>query len=254
MADPPQPPLRRPQRLVDIAGGHLAVLDASPNAIVAVDVGGSIAYANEQASRTFGYTPDELIGSSVDRLLPSRAAERHAAHRASFAVTPRARPMGIGLDLWARRKDGTEFPVEIGLSPLETADGTLVFATLVDITARKAAEAQLLQAQKLESIGRLAGGIAHDFGNMLFAIRGFAEMLIEDLESPERDKFDFDVALRSVRAMDDAASRASELTQQLLSFSRRQAVTPRVIDLNDHVGAMEPLLRRLIREHHKDVV
>jgi len=123
-----------------------------------------------------------------------------------------------------------------------------VFATVVDITAREAAAAQLLEARKLESIGRLAGGLAHDFGNMLFAIRGFAQILIEDLEAPERDRLDFDVAARRLHAIDDAAGRAADLTRQLLSISQRQVVAPRVLELSHAVRAIEPLLRRLIGE------
>ena len=248
MADPQPVPDRRLQRLAEVPGGHLGVLDASPNPIVAVDVDGTITYANGQAGRTFGYAVGELLGRPVEHLLPDRVAERHVGHRATFAANPRPRPMGIGLDLWARRKDGSEFPVEISLSPLDTADGRVVFATLVDITARKLAESQLLQAQKLESIGRLAGGIAHDFSNMLFAIRGFADMLIEDLEAPDRGAFDVELALANVRAIDEAASLANSLTQQLLAFSRRQVVQPKVLDLNDNLRTIEPLLRRLIGE------
>ncbi len=230
------------------AVGHLAVLDASPNAIVAVDGEGRITYANPQAERTFGYPPAELIGQSVDILLPGRVAEGHAAHRAAFAARPMARPMGIGLDLWARRRDGVEFPVEISLSVLGTGADLEVFATVVDISARKAAEAQLLQAQKLESVGRLAGGIAHDFNNMMFAIRGYAEMLAEDLSPEQRHTFDPDLALRNTLAIGEAADRAGNLTMQLLAFSRRQVVTPRVVNLNDSVRAIEPMLGRLIPE------
>jgi signal transduction histidine kinase len=124
-----------------------------------------------------------------------------------------------------------------------------VFATVVDITARKAAESQLLQAQKLESIGRLAGGIAHDFNNVLFAIRGFGEMLGEDLEPERRAAFDFDAAAATVDAITTAADRAAALTLQLLTFSRRQVVSPRILDLNASVRAVEPMLRRLIEEH-----
>ena len=162
-----------------------AVLEASPNAVVAVDAQGLIVYANPQVEVTFGYARAELIGRPVEVLLPEADAERHAALRAAFMAHPVARPMGIRLDLAGRRKDGTEFPVEISLLPVETADGLQVFATVVDISARKAAENQLLQAQKLESIGRLAGGIAHDFNNMLFAIHGYAELLAQDLGSTE---------------------------------------------------------------------
>jgi PAS domain S-box-containing protein len=230
------------------SGGHLAVLDASPNAIVAVDPDGRIRYSNPQAERTFGYPDAELLSMAVDALLPERLADRHPAHRAAFAANPHARPMGIGLDLWARRKDGTEFPVEISLSPLTADEGSLVFVTVVDITARKAAESQLLQAQKLESIGRLAGGIAHDFNNMLFAIRGYAEMLAEDLAPEARAQFDFDLARRNAQAIEEAADRAANLTMQLLAFSRRQAVTARVVDINGAVTAMVPMLQRLISE------
>ena len=229
--------------------GHLGVLEASPNAIVAVDARGLIIYANAQVAATFGYGPAELLGQPVELLIPTRLEDWHTAHRNGFLSNPIARPMGIGLDLAGRRRDGTEFPVEISLSPVETAHGTEVFATVVDITARKSAEAQLLQAQKLESIGRLAGGIAHDFNNMLFAIRGFSEMLEEDLGPDAELAFDREVALSSVNAITTAAERAAALTLQLLTFSRRQPVSPRTVDLNASVRAVEPMLRRLIEEH-----
>ncbi|MEW5989911.1 MAG: ATP-binding protein [Chloroflexota bacterium] len=225
---------------------YYPVLEASPNAVVAVDERARITYANPQVAATFGWTPADLIGRPVEILLPDQLAERHAAHRDGFLAHPIARPMGIGLDLAGRRKDGAEFPVEISLSPVETADGRRIFATIVDITARKAMEHQLLQALKLESIGRLAGGIAHDFNNMLFAIRGYTELLEEDVAAERMDR---EEALRNVRAIASAADRATELTSQLLAFSRRQVVSPKVVDLNAAVEAVEPMARRLIGEH-----
>jgi two-component system, cell cycle sensor histidine kinase and response regulator CckA len=220
--------------------GHLAVLDAAPNAIVAVDADGRIVYVNRQVALAFGWGEDERWACRSRSSCPS----------ASWASmrNPVARPMGIGLDLAGRRRDGTEFPVEISLSPLETPDGALVFATVVDITARKTAEAQLLQAQKLESIGRLAGGIAHDFNNMLFAIRGYAEMLEEDLALERRGELDPDQALASAEAITNVVERATQLTTQLLAFGRRGMVNPKVLDLNASTAAMEPMLRRLIGE------
>ena len=243
MPDEPRP---RSAGTAPGVNGHLAVLDASPNAIVAIDHAGVIRYANAQAARTFGYDEGELLGSPVEILIPETAAAGHERRRNGFIANPQARPMGIGLELSGRRKDGREFPVEIGLAPTDTPDGPRVFATVVDITARKAAEAQLLQAQKLESIGRLAGGIAHDFNNMLFAIRGYAEMLEEDLAPEHRAHFDADMAASNAAAITDVVERATMLTTQLLAFGRRGLVTPKVMDLNTSTTGMQPMLRRLI--------
>ncbi len=228
-----------------------AVLESSPNAIVGVDRSARIIYVNPRTESAFGYAHDELIGQAIELLIPARVRDQHVGHRDDFLANPVARPMGIGLDLAGRRKDGSEFPVEISLSPLSTDHGMEIFATVVDITARKAAETQLLQAQKLESIGRLAGGIAHDFNNMMFAIRGFADMLTEDLSPDRRDTFDFGAALASVDTIAVAAERASALTAQLLAFSRRQVVSLRPLDINTSVRAIEPMLRRLIGENIK---
>jgi PAS domain S-box-containing protein len=236
------------------AGPSLAVLDASPNAIVAVDARGRITYLNRQAEVAFGYAPQELLDTPIERLLPEGAADRHVIQRDRLIARPVGRPHGIGLDLAGRRKDGTEFPVEISLTPVQLPEGLRFFATVVDITARKAAESQLLEAQKLESIGRLAGGIAHDFNNVLFAIKGYAELLSEDLSPERRGQLDADDARRSVEAISDAATRAATLTAQLLAFSRRQMVRPEVIDLNNAITSVEPMLRRLIGEQVRLVV
>ena len=224
------------------------VLEASPNAMFGVGSDGRITFANPEAERAFGYRHDELIGLVIEALIPERHGERHLGYRDAFLTNPRARPMRAGMALTGRRKDGAEFPVEISLSPVSSGLGTEVFATVIDITARKTIEAELLQAQKLESIGRLAGGIAHDFNNLMFAIRGFADMLTEDLAPENRQSFDHDAALESVGTINLAAERASVLTAQLLAFSRRQPVSPRSIDLNASVVAIEPMLRRLIGE------
>ncbi len=119
---------------------------------------------------------------------------------------------------------------------------------------RKAAESQLLQGQKLESIGRLAGGIAHDFNNMLFAIHGYAELLAQDLASEDPERFEPDRLMPSVKAISEAADRATALTAQLLAFSRQQIVTPTVLDINDAVTTIEPMLNQLTGENMRVVM
>ncbi len=225
---------------------YRGLLEAAPDAMVVVDQAGDIVLLNLQAEKQFGYQRDELVGQQVTNIIPEGFAERLIADDLRSAADALAQRIGTGIELSARRKDGTEFPIEIMLSPLESAEGILVTAAIRDITVRKAAENQLLQAQKLESIGRLAGGIAHDFNNMLFAIHGYAELLTQDLASMNRARFDPDSALRSVNAISHAAERAAALTAQLLAFSRQQVVSVKVLDLNAAVTTIEPMLRQLI--------
>ena len=124
----------------DPAGRFGGLLEAAPDALVITDEGGRIGYVNERAEQLFGYRREELIGQPVELLLPERLRAPHGGHREEFMASPHARPMGTGLDLIARREDGSEFPVEISLSPLQTAQGTLVSAAIRDITARRQAE------------------------------------------------------------------------------------------------------------------
>jgi hypothetical protein len=230
---------------------YRGLLEAAPDAMVVVNQAGDIVLLNLQAEKRFGYPRDELVGQPVTNIIPVGFAERLIADDLRSAADALAQQIGAGIELIARRKDGTEFPIEIMLSPLESAEGILVTAAIRDISVRKAAENQLLQAQKLESIGRLAGGIAHDFNNMLFAIHGYAELLTDDLAMENRAGFDPDSALRSVKAISDAAERAATLTGQLLAFSRQQVVTMKVLAINEAVTTIEPMLNQLIGENMK---
>ncbi len=228
---------------------YRGLLEAAPDAMVVVNQAGDIVLLNLQAEKKFGYQRDELVGQQVTNIIPEGFAERLIADDLRSAADALAQQIGTGIELSARRKDGTEFPIEIMLSPLESAEGILVTAAIRDISKRKAAENELLQAQKLESVGRLAGGIAHDFNNMLFAIQGYAELLAQDLAPMSRASLNPDGALRSVKAISHAAERAAALTAQLLAFSRQRIVRMKVLDINTAVTTIEPMLNQLIGEN-----
>ena len=241
------------------------LLEAAPDAIVGVDPDGRIALVNAQAERLFGYPRAELEGQPVEILVPHGVRGQHPAHRSRYFADPRQRPMGAGMQLAARRKDGTEFPAEISLSALDTEDGMLVSAAIRDVTDRIEAQAererlktqaererlvgQLHQSQRLESLGQLAGGVAHDFNNLLGAILNYAAFVEEEVAAAGRPGQDWAAVGRDVEQIRRAAERATNLTHQLLAFGRREIVQPQVLTLNAIVVEVEQLLRRSLGEH-----
>src|SRR5438552_4286918 len=153
------------------------VLDAAPSAMIMVDSAGVISFANAQAATVFGYPLSELIGLHFETLIPERFRDRHVGHRKGFLSAPSSRAMGVGRDLFGRRKDGSEFPVEVGLNPIHTIEGLFVLASVIDITARKEAELQhQLQNMELARVGRvavmgeLAASLSHEVNNPIGAI------------------------------------------------------------------------------------
>jgi PAS domain S-box-containing protein len=125
------------------------VVESAPNAMVMVNSAGQIVLVNSQTERSFGYMRDELIGELVEILVPERFRSQHPSHRQNFFTDPQWRPMGAGRDLFGRRKDGTEFPVEIGLKPIETPQGLMVLSAIIDVTERQHAEQRLRDSEQL---------------------------------------------------------------------------------------------------------
>jgi PAS domain S-box-containing protein len=191
------------------------LMESAPDAMLIADAAGRIMVVNSQTERMFGYPRSELVGRTVDQLIPQRFHRQHHENYARYAQTPRTRPMGPGQALYGVRKDGTEFRVEISLSPVRGIDEMFVYCAIRDVTERLALESRLRQTQKMESIGQLSGGIAHDFNNVLSVILGYTELA--QMKSAAATSAELASYLAEIER---AVERAKGVISQLLTFSR----------------------------------
>jgi len=189
------------------------MVEAAPCGMVMIDVRGRIVLVNPHAELMFGYARTELIGNALEMLLPERFRVGHEAHRSAFAAAPSIRQMGMGRDLTARRKDGTEFPVEIGLNPVPGEEGGLVLAAVTDITRRKAMELELQQANAhLEEFSYAA---SHDLKSPLQGIANLIEWIVEDLGGRETPQ-----VARNFQRVGDRIRRLEQIIDDLLLYAR----------------------------------
>jgi len=224
-----------------------AVLESASEAIILIDAGGRITVVNPAAERMFGYDRADLLGQSLEILLPERLRGVHAGHRTGYFAAPRARPMGIGLDLAGLRKDGTEFPVEISLSHVEAPDGVLAMAFVTDITERKRAEAQLqrqreilYQNEKLAALGTLSAGIAHEMNNPLGIMTTRIEVMLLDAEQQQLPP----QVLEDLQVLHRASQRVARIAASLRSFARQSGGEPSPLDLNAIVDEALLLMKK----------
>jgi PAS domain S-box-containing protein len=228
---------------------RLAV-ESAPAAMIVSDAEGVILFVNAETERMFGYGSGELVGMSIDILAPAHVRTSHARLRRSFLAAPSKRPMGVGRDLRASRRDGSEFPVEIGLTPIETDHGMVVLATVLDITARREAESALSQrASELERanerLAQFAYVASHDLQEPLRKIAAFSDILEKAIASSNETDMSY-----ANSVMRNSALRARELVDDLLTYSRaiNDAQHLQRLDLRDELELAVDDLSEAIEE------
>jgi PAS domain S-box-containing protein len=215
------------------------IVEAAPCGMIMVDSEGSIVLVNPQAETMFGYARTELIGNSLEILLPERFRSVHAGHRQHFADAPSMRQMGVGREITARRKDGSEFPVEIGLNLVPGDEGGLVLAAVTDITRHKAMQLELRQANA--NLEEFTYAASHDLKSPLRGISDLVEWIVEDLGGAEPQEVS-----RNLGRIRDRIQRLERVIDDLLAYARAGTTfTDAVqVDLEDLLGGILELLPR----------
>ena len=225
------------RHLAQMEARYRGLLEAAPDGMVVVNEAGEIVLLNARAEKQFGYRRDELLGHRVTDIIPEGFAERLVADDLRTFAEAQAQQIETGVELHGRRKDGTQFPMEIMLSPLESEEGVLVTAAIRDISERKQLERQLHQSQKMDAVGQLTGGIAHDFNNLLTVIignLGLVELLVSDNEA----------AVKRIKTAQKAAARGGDITRRLLVFSSNEELNPAFVSLGESIQNMIEMASR----------
>ncbi|MEK6743462.1 MAG: PAS domain S-box protein [Nitrospirota bacterium] len=218
-----------------------SLMQTASDGVIMSDAAGAIMTWNIGAEIIFGYTNKEALGKPLTMLMPERYRKEHLKGLERVSTSGTSQYLGRIMDFHGLRKDGSEFPLELSVTSWVTQKQVLFLGIIRDLTEHRKLEDQLRQAQKMEAVGQLAGGVAHDFNNILSAIIGYGSLA--EMKLPE----DHPVRL-DLEQIHQSAARATTLTQSLLTFSRRQPVKKELLDLNAVIGTFEKFLLRLLRE------
>ncbi|MEL6549032.1 MAG: PAS domain S-box protein [Pseudomonadota bacterium] len=234
MPTPPPDSLERDAFLFD------ALMEAADDAIIVSGASGTMLRANEAASKLFGYAMDDMVGQSVNMLMPEALATLHDGFMRHHLETGEKRIIGLGRDVEGQRKDGSVFPLHLSVGHTELEGERLFIGILHDLTERRAAQDALARSQRLDAIGQLTGGIAHDFNNLLTVIIGNLELL----EMRGAD----DRQARLIRDSLESAELGADLTSRLLVFAKKGNLKPVRADLREQCTDTLTLLQRTIGE------
>ena len=221
------------------------LFEFAPDAMILANTAGEIILINTQAERMFGYSRQDVLGQPIEIFLPERFRERHHQHRAHYMVAPRLRPMGEGLALSGRRKDGSEFPVEISLSPLRLEAEQFVVSAIRDLTERYRLEEELRRTETLVLLGKLATGVSHELRNPLATVTLLMDVLEEEVQQVPAGS---SIMAESIAEIKIQLTRVQDLMQDYLSLARLASIQREPTEMgalvNDVAREMEPEARQ----------
>ena len=233
--------LKRARAEIEAREAHLhSILETVPEAMIVIDAKGCVTSFSAAAAQLFGHRSEEVIGQNIKMLMPEPYRSEHDGYIGRYLNTGDARIIGYGRVVKGLAKDGTIFPMELAVGEAQSSGQRIFTGFIRDLTSRQKMEEELRQAQRMEAIGQLTGGLAHDFNNLLTVITGNLEMLDGSLKDPDQRGL--------LKEAYDAAEDGAKLTGQLLAFGRRQPLNPKPTDLTLLISNFSELLRRSLGE------
>lgn len=232
-------PTRLEEAFNEIGELFRALMDNAVDGLIIIDHTGMVQAFNRAAEEIFGYAGDEVIGRNVSMLMPDSFGRAHDGYIGAYLGSRVAKIIGVGREVSGKRKDGSEFPMDLSVGEIANAEGPFFVGTVRDVSDRKEREEHLRRTYKMEALGQLTGGVAHDFNNLLAVLMMDLEML-DDMTQGDDPRHEL------VREAREVAQAGADLTRRLLAFSRSQPLDPRAVDLAQLIRDIAGILRRTL--------